>query len=116
MKKFSDGRWYPEGQSNAYGYIGPDGKWRIPPQFDFACDFAEDRALVRIDGRYGFIDRSGRVVVPCELSSGRAHVSSVSEKAPGRGAWGEGNMRKRAGAWCAQAETHVGRIQGNATD
>ena len=46
------------------GYVDPDGRTVIEPEFEEAHVFVGERALVRKDGKYGFIDRQGRVVVP----------------------------------------------------
>jgi hypothetical protein len=50
-----------------YGYIGPDGKWLIPPRFDDALPFSEGLAAVRVGdadtGRWGYIDTSGTFVI-----------------------------------------------------
>lgn len=62
------------------GYINKSGEFVIPPQFQDARDFAEGLACVRInDWRYGFIDRTGRVVIDyldeeCVFSEGLAAV------------------------------------------
>ncbi len=50
-----------------------DGKWgytlpltedfRIEPQFELAGPFSEELAPVRIDGKYGYIDEMGRLVI-----------------------------------------------------
>lgn len=46
-----------------YGYLGPDGKWTIPPQYFGATAFVGDYAGVEMaDGRWRFIDRQGNVV------------------------------------------------------
>jgi hypothetical protein len=46
------------------GYVDRDGNTIIAPRYDWADRFYDDRAMVRLAGRYGFIDRSGNVLVP----------------------------------------------------
>jgi hypothetical protein len=54
-----------------YGYLDKTGTWAIEPQFDFAKDFSEGRAVVFMDvvndaanpGRDGYIDKAGKMVV-----------------------------------------------------
>jgi hypothetical protein len=35
----------------------------IIPQFDYACDFSEGKAVVEIDDKYGYIDNKGNLLV-----------------------------------------------------
>lgn len=51
------------------GFVDFSGTWVIEPRFDFAARFSEGRALVRIDGRYGFIDSQGALAVAAEYNS-----------------------------------------------
>lgn len=46
-----------------YGYLGPDGKWAIPPQYEGATPFLGNYAGLKMpDGRWRFIDRQGNTV------------------------------------------------------
>lgn len=46
------------------GYVERDSKiLKIPRRFEVAYPFSENLAAVRIDGLYGFIDRTGKVVI-----------------------------------------------------
>ena len=45
-----------------YGYIDREGNYAIPPIFSMAMEFQDGLALVELDGRQAFIDRSGQVV------------------------------------------------------
>lgn len=62
------------------GYVDRAGRTVIDPRFDWADRFFEDRAAVRLAGKYGFIDRAGTIVVPLaydlvgNFSNGRAEV------------------------------------------
>ena len=57
-------RWALAKLDGAYGYLGEDGSWVIPPQFRSAADFQGDYALADLsDGTHALIDRSGQVVL-----------------------------------------------------
>ncbi|WP_341525777.1 WG repeat-containing protein [Nostoc sp. UHCC 0302] len=45
-----------------YGYIDRSGLV-IQPQFDYASKFSKGLATVEIDGKWGYIDQSGRIVI-----------------------------------------------------
>lgn len=46
-----------------WGYIDRSGKWVVKPQYEFADDFSEGLAGVVSDGKYGFINRQGELVI-----------------------------------------------------
>ncbi len=46
-----------------YGFIDSGGKIVIKPQFDMADHFSEDRAAVKVSGKWGYIDKLGKIVV-----------------------------------------------------
>ena len=68
------------------GYLNTRGEWAIAPQFDDLRDFSEGLAAVNlgancgIGGKWGYIDRDGRVAIPFhflsagQFSDGRACV------------------------------------------
>jgi hypothetical protein len=47
-----------------YGYIDMTGKTVIPLIYDWAMDFSEGLAAVRIEGKSGFIDKNGEEALP----------------------------------------------------
>ena len=49
--------------SGKWGYIGRNGRWIIPPQFEYAEEFSEGLAVVTIGGYEGYIDRSGKFAI-----------------------------------------------------
>jgi hypothetical protein len=57
---------YLEGESNSkWGYFDHEtGNIKIPAEYDCAGPFYGDRALVKKNGKYGFIDPDGKVVIP----------------------------------------------------
>jgi len=52
--KITGGKW---------GYISQDGKILYEPQYDEAGDFYNGRAIVKVKGQYGVIDRTGNFVI-----------------------------------------------------
>jgi hypothetical protein len=46
------------------GFIDRTGRFAIQPAFESAHDFEEGLAAVRIEGRWGFTDTTGRIVIP----------------------------------------------------
>jgi hypothetical protein len=49
--RFNDGKLYPIGGRNNYGYIDRSGNWSIEPQYDWVSDFSEGVAWVRTEDR-----------------------------------------------------------------
>jgi hypothetical protein len=50
---------YPLPKNGAWGYVDVKGNWVIAPQFDAACLFAGELALVKSKGKIQFINLSG---------------------------------------------------------
>lgn len=67
--------------AHIWGYVDERGEWAITPAWEAAGTFSDDRAWVRRDGKPGFIDTSGTLVVECTFeavwpfSGGLARVS-----------------------------------------
>lgn len=60
--------------AGTYGYIDKTGKLVIAPQFDWAREFSDGLAQIRMAGRDGYIDKSGKIVVlPSFENSGAFH-------------------------------------------
>jgi hypothetical protein len=61
-------------QGGLWGYIDAAGRLAIPPRFDRAEPFSEGLAAVELDGRHGWIDRTGALVLaPPFLPAGTLH-------------------------------------------
>jgi hypothetical protein len=84
-----------------WGYLDKTGAWAIEPQFDFAHDFSEGRAVVSLDvvndaanpSRVGYIDKTGKMVVEPQyfwgdpFSGGLAMVAPWFDEVPDWGMW-----------------------------
>ncbi len=95
-----------EAKAMKYGYVDPDGRERIPFEFDKAFSFSDGLAVIgqrRLESntvikpvRYGVIDRKGRVVLPPVLEHlGQAENLRDSLAQFGSIAWYEGLRRYR---------------------
>lgn len=70
---------YREGKS--VGYKSREEGIIIPPQFDWAGYFSDNSVIapVKKNGKFGFIDRSGHLVFPCEFeSAGNIDTDGIS--------------------------------------
>lgn len=54
--------------SGHVGFIDREGRWRVEPRFDFAARFSEGRSLVRVAGRYGFVDEACVLQTPGDFT------------------------------------------------
>ena len=63
-----------------HGYIDKTGRLQIPLRYELAQEFSEERAAVRLGGKWGFIDRNGDEIASFRFdevrpfSEGRAAV------------------------------------------
>ncbi|WP_428388579.1 WG repeat-containing protein [Mucisphaera sp.] len=59
----------PAQQNNLWGYINQQADWRIQPAYQLAHDFEPETNTAMVDtrGAVGFIDRSGRWIIPPQL-------------------------------------------------
>jgi hypothetical protein len=54
---------FPVGQSGKMGFVGIDGKIKIPCKYDKVCAFSEGLAAVKVNNKWGFIDKDGKMVL-----------------------------------------------------
>ena len=47
-----------------WGVINTKGEWVVKPSYEVLWDFREGRCKARLNGKWGFIDRTGNVAVP----------------------------------------------------
>jgi hypothetical protein len=57
-----------------FGYLDRQGKLAIPPSFEAARDFSEERAVVLLRGNLGLIDTQGRLLLHSAWMCGREPV------------------------------------------
>ena len=50
-------------KTNKCGFINKKGEYVIKPEFDEVDEFSEGLARVKVDGKYGYIDYNGKMVV-----------------------------------------------------
>lgn len=77
--RFSQGLCPVAVEPGQFGYIGHSGRIVIPPRYEFADEFHEGLAFVRIRGKHGVIDVTGELVVPATF-----------ERIPGHSGFSEG--------------------------
>lgn len=66
------------GDKFLWGYIDAEGKVVIEPEYEWAQSFSKDKALVRIsEGRFGLIDRGGKLLEEFETSMARGLSEDV---------------------------------------
>jgi len=66
--RFSEGlAWVRDASTEKYGFIDKEGAYVIEPVYDGASTFREGLAYVEKDGKAGYIDKEGRVVIPFDL-------------------------------------------------
>ena len=74
-----------EEASGKWGFINPAGQWAIEPQYAYAYNFSEGLAAVTHDPakseavKFGFIDKSGTMVIPANDFYGTTYRDSVIE-------------------------------------
>lgn len=54
-----------------WGYIDRSGKWVVKPQYEFVDDFSEGLGGVVSNGKYGFINKHGELVIPARFDARR---------------------------------------------
>ena len=59
-------------ETEKYGLIDKMGKYLVLPEFDYIDDFSEGLALVGVDGKTGYIDKTGKMVIPLQVDGGNS--------------------------------------------
>ena len=67
------------GNYNLCGYRNSRGDLLIPQRFEVAFPFSERLAGVRLDGKFGFIDRSGKLVIPARFDLVGSFTAGIAE-------------------------------------
>lgn len=60
--QFSEGL-FPVEKNEKFGFITVDGKLKIPFKYDYASEMINGVSVVKIDGKYGLIDRKGKFLI-----------------------------------------------------
>jgi len=58
----------PYRKGNLWGFADPDKKIVIAPAYEEADFFSEGFAAVKKGGKYGYINKSGKLVIPCKYT------------------------------------------------
>ena len=78
-----------------YGFV-KDGKTAVPFIYDYATNFTKSRALGELDGKYGFIDKSGKMVIKSDYMKALEFTENMAAVQNEEGKWGyinsEGNL------------------------
>ena len=62
---FSEGLGLVRDSAGRWGWVTPSGEWSIRPMWlEEARPFSDGRALVKLNGRWGYLDREGHLAVP----------------------------------------------------
>lgn|GEM_PF-4886539 len=64
-------------QHGRWGFIDGDGNVVIPPQLDYALDFADGRAVIKNCDKWGFIDIHGNFAIELGSPTPRAEVRAM---------------------------------------
>lgn len=65
-------------KNGKWGYVDNGGNTVIPFIYDYAEDFSEGLAAVRVDYEWGFIDEQGNVVIPFQYSGAWDFVNGLA--------------------------------------
>lgn len=65
-------------EGSLFYYIDKKGKKQFGRGFDWAMDFYDSLALVQIDGKTGYINTSGKLVIPNKLYTGGPFVNGYA--------------------------------------
>lgn len=66
-------------ENHIYGYkLRISGEIAIPLKYDNARDFSEGLARVKLNGKYGFIDKAGNEIIPFKYDSARVFTEGLA--------------------------------------
>lgn len=61
------GSYYAIKKEDKWGYYNPNTGFMIPPKFDTINPFIREMALVRLNGKHGWIDKFGKEIIPIQF-------------------------------------------------
>jgi hypothetical protein len=59
------------------GFVNRHGIEIVPPTYDEARDFYQGQASVRLNGKWGAIDKRGKIVVPLIHTTTGRHIENI---------------------------------------
>jgi len=59
VRSFSEGLAPVQANNGRWGYINNNKQWVIPPKFEDAQEFKDGRAAVKLNKKWGFINKRG---------------------------------------------------------
>ena len=62
----------------SWGHMDTSGSLVIKPTFDLAKPFEYNRAIVKLKDKYGYIDTTGRLVIPCIYNNAYDFIDDYS--------------------------------------
>lgn len=75
--RFRDSRPFSEGlaavttDGDKWGYINKTGTYVIPPIYDLCFSFHEERAVVKVEGKYRIVDKQGKYIIDKSFKNSR---------------------------------------------
>ena len=72
------------------------GKIIIAVKYDRVDQFADGLARVKLDDKFGFIDKNGKVIIPIKLSDSHNFVKGLASACDDRNLWG---LLSKNGQW-----------------
>lgn len=84
----------PVEKTDQWGYATRYGRLIIEPQFEKAHRFVDNRALIRLEGKFGFIDTTGSVVISPTYTNARSFTEGFAPVRPDS-LWGYVNRSGR---------------------
>lgn len=67
-------------EGGLWGYISPEGQMKIEPIYEKAFGFSEGLAAVKLNGKWGFIDKNGSIIIPYEYDEFKSSLKEGEAK------------------------------------
>jgi hypothetical protein len=71
-------RLFPLIQDGKWGYVDSTGKWIVVPQYDYAHEFADGMAAVKIGEQWGYVDSHGQLRIRPQYTSFRGFSDGLA--------------------------------------